>query len=99
MDKQGIKPSLRPALYDGELQHVLTTNGESGQRFSTMKAAMCALATAMALQGCATMERHPILTAVGVGFVAGSLAASTSHRANGPDIATPSVDCTRTSCK
>ncbi len=38
------------------------------------------LALALALASCATLERHPILTAVGVGIVAGSLAASDSRR-------------------
>lgn len=51
------------------------------------------------LSGCATMERHPIATAVIVGIAAGSIAASTNHRAGrSPDVSVQEPDCAVTSC-
>lgn len=55
---------------------------------------LCALLT-----GCATMERHPVATAVIVGIAAGSIAASTNHRAaRSPDVSVQAPDCAVTSC-
>ena len=57
--------------------------------------------SALLLSGCATLERHPVLTTVGVAFVAGSIAASTHHRdgVRPTDIETPTVNCAQVSCK
>lgn len=61
-----------------------------------MRALICiALAT---LSGCATLERHPIATAIGTGFLIGSIAAS-SHHTDHHDVATPSVSCANEACK
>jgi hypothetical protein len=38
------------------------------------------LIVALALTGCATLERHPVLTAVGVAILAGSIAAIAEHQ-------------------
>lgn len=75
-----MKPSLTSTIVNGELQHVLVVGGEKFESFSCRRAAMAALATALTLSGCATLERHPIATAIVVGIVAGSIAASTSDR-------------------
>ena len=91
-----MKPHLKTAIIDGELQHVLITNGEAYQRFSSLRAALCALAFAMALAGCATMEKHPVATWVAAGVIAGSIAASTNHRtpnARGDDLCQPPLSC------
>jgi len=55
---------------------------------------------ALTLAGCATLERHPIATAVIVGIAAGSIAASASHcSAPQHDVTTQPVNCTNGSCK
>lgn len=45
----------------------------------------------LVLSGCATLERHPIATAVIVGVVAGSLAAHDSGRRDGLNGEMPSL--------
>lgn len=52
------------------------------------------LAVLLTGTGCATLERHPVATAIGAGLIVGSIAAS-GHRAQGPDVATPSVACAK----
>lgn len=49
---------------------------------SQMKSAVLALSL-LALGGCATLERHPVLTAVGTALIAGSIAASLDQRQSG----------------
>lgn len=96
-----MKPQVRQKIVDGELSQVLTLRGQEFQRFTNRKAALCAFVTALTLSGCATIEKHPVLTAVGVGFIAGSIAASTNHHSalRPTDIETPDVDCARVSCR
>lgn len=38
------------------------------------------LAALLALSGCATLERHPVLTAVGTAIIVGSIAAMVEHQ-------------------
>jgi hypothetical protein len=38
------------------------------------------LVVVLALSGCATLERHPVLTAVGSAIIVGSIAASVEQR-------------------
>ena len=40
-------------------------------------------ALALALTGCATIERHPLITGAALAFVGTSIALSTNHRAPG----------------
>lgn len=96
-----MKPQVRQKIVDGELSQVLILGGHEFQRFTNRKALLCAFVTALTLTGCATIEKHPVLTAVGVGFIAGSIAASTSHRnaLRPTDIETPTVDCAQLSCR
>lgn len=57
------------------------------------------LVLTLALSGCETLERHPIATAVIVGIAAGSIAASTNHRAErSADVSVGTPDCAVTSC-
>lgn len=57
------------------------------------------LTALLAFTGCATLERHPIATAVIVGLAAGSIAASDSHRTQAHDVNSQPVICTAGSCK
>jgi hypothetical protein len=112
MAKQGIqgsgKPALSTAIVNGELQHVLVVDGQPFERFSSLKQALCALALAISLTGCATVndfaERHPRATAVIAGVAITSIALSTrghsrESQMSEPLIATPSVDCSKVSCQ
>jgi hypothetical protein len=58
----------------------------------------------LSLPGCATLERHPVLTAVGAAILAGSIAAVAQHhhdqqhfreieRSRGPQIRVPDGCC------
>lgn len=61
-----------------------------------------ATATALlAVAGCATLERHPIATAVIAGVVVGVVSANAGHRSPAPghDVTTQPVICTGGSCK
>lgn len=58
-----------------------------------------ALLALLTLNGCATMERHPIAVAVIVGLAAGSLAASDSHRTEQARVGIQPVNCANGSCK
>lgn len=67
-----------------------------------MRSQIAALACALALSGCATIERHPYIS----GFVATSIAISAGkalrdhHESFRPtDIETPTVDCSTVSCR
>ncbi len=96
MDKQGkTKPSLKPRVIDGQLVHYVAVGGKPIQGHTSLKAALCAVSLAIALQGCATIERHPVATAVVAGIVAGSIAASKSERSAlpGQDLCTPPLSC------
>jgi hypothetical protein len=110
MDKQGkTKPGLKPQVIDGQLVHYVAVGGKPVQGHTSLKAAICALALAMALTGCEStqtfIKRHPVAS----GVIAGSLALSArsalkSHGDHGPEvstplIATPEVDCSSVSCR
>lgn len=43
------------------------------------------LTLALALSGCATLERHPVLTAVGTAIIIGSVALSLQHDQRQPN--------------
>lgn len=61
-----------------------------------MSARITALIAALALSGCATIEKHPVATWVAAGVIAGSIAASTNHRSpSGPgaDLCQPPLSC------
>jgi hypothetical protein len=53
----------------------------------------------LALTGCATLERHPIATAVIVGIAAGSIAASDSHRTEQPRAGITRPECSQGACQ
>lgn len=45
---------------------------------------LCSLFAALSLAGCATLERHPVLTAVGTAIIVGSIAATIEQRHDQP---------------
>lgn len=48
-----------------------------------MERILIAALASLILNGCATLERHPTLTAVGTALLAGSIIASTQHDHHG----------------
>lgn len=58
---QTSRPNLTTQLRDGALEHVVVVAGKPVQAHSTLKAAMCALALAMALSGCSLMPRSAVV--------------------------------------
>lgn len=100
------KPTtLTHAITDGELHHVVIVAGEPVQTHTSLKAAMCALALAIALTGCQTMERYPRTSAFLAASLMASAALSLESRGHGPidepRMSVPLVDCSKDpgSCK
>jgi hypothetical protein len=52
---------------------------EAAQRIITGAAMLVMLCTCFTFGGCATLERHPVLTAVGTAIIVGSIAAAAEH--------------------
>ncbi len=81
-----MKPTIKPLLLNGQLEHAVCVNGKPVQTHSTLKAAMCALTLAWALTGCAAtgdwIHDHPrTTTAIGAALVVGYVIA---HNPKGP---------------
>jgi len=80
------RPTLKPQLRDGQLEHVVLIKGRAVQAHTSLKAAMAALLLGMALSGCETCERHPVACGAALVIVAGSIAASTArHGTQAPE--------------
>lgn len=93
--------TVKPALRDGQLEHVVYVNGKPVQAHSTLKAALCALALAMALTGCATCERHPVACSAVIAFTATNVALSAHHSTveRPHDVSIQPVNCQNGACK
>jgi hypothetical protein len=74
----------------------LVLNSPGGPPMLTRCVFLCLF---LQLTGCATLQRHPVATAVAVAIVAGSIAASTQHdNRDSPTVASVHFRCSHGAC-
>jgi hypothetical protein len=97
--------SLKTQLRDGQLEHVVVVAGKPVQAHSSLPAAICALALAMALSGCTFCREHETACAVAAGVAVVGVGLSFKHGhdthsgVDGRDYTITPVDCSAGSCK
>jgi len=88
-------------LTDTAVLRIQRADRQACEQFVSHFLRTTAAVSVLAVTGCATMERHPIATAVVAGVVVGSIAACSSHSLLAPshDVTTQPVVCAAGSCK